>query len=138
MFEDFEESANIHDQYPDWSDSYHVHDLYADETMPSWQANPSLVILHAIQLSGYRFVYDDLSPVKPSELLDAMDIARGGEYETPPDSHPDGAWFHYDLEGCDRQCNANWYFYWGLTSLLGLQNDRCDEIKDQWELCKKS
>lgn len=137
MFENFEESANKNRQSPGWLDGYLASDLYADETMPSWQTDPNLVILHTIQLSGYRFVHEDLSPLS-LKLLEALDIARGGWFIHTPASHPDGAWFHYDREECNRECNANWYLYWGLTSLLGAQKHRCEEIKDQWELCKKN
>ena len=33
---------------------------------------------------------------------------------------------------------ATEYFYWGLTSLLGAQADRCEEIAHEWELCTAS
>ena len=46
-----------------------------------------------------------------------------------------GAWFKYDDEGCEADCLAAEYFYWGLTSLLGAQKDRCEDIEHEWKLC---
>ena len=77
-------------------------------------------VLYLILDTGYGEVYDELSPFYPdSELLKALDSARGGKFEDPPKNYPPGAWFHLDEEDCDRECMAIEYFYWGLTTLLG-------------------
>ena len=63
-----------------------------------------------------------------------MDIARGGQWLNVPSSYPDEAWYHYDDESCDYACMITEYFYWSLTSLLGAQRNRYDEISHEWEL----
>jgi len=110
--------------------TYWVQDLYATETIEtqgSDQFDATLEeVLHLIQTSGYAHVHSDLSPSGNSGLLVAVDAARGGRFEDPPTPYPAGSWFTYEDETCDRECNAVEYFYWGLTSLLGAQADRCD------------
>ena len=93
-------------------------------------------VLHLITTAGYAHVHNDLSPfTDDSELMTAVDAARGGRFERPPRNYPASAWFHYDDRSCDRECSAVEYFYWGLTSLLGAQSDRCDYIYNEWEPC---
>ena len=64
-----------------------------------------------------------------------MDTARGGHFTSIPDPYPDEAWYHYDDRTCDYECMATEYFYWALTSSMGLQAERCARIDDEWELC---
>jgi len=44
-----------------------------------------------------------------------------------------GLWHYYDWT-CDASCLLNEGIYFGLTSLLGAQADRCEGIKHEWEL----
>jgi hypothetical protein len=76
-------------------------------------------VIHLIQTAGYAHVHNALSPNGNTELMAAVDAARGGRFERPPVTYPPEAWFHYDDETCDRSCMAVEYFYWGLTTLLG-------------------
>lgn len=71
-------------------------------------------------------------------MFSATDAARGGRFETAPTSYPSDAWYTYDDETCNRVCNAVEYIYWGITTLLGAQADRCDEIAQEWKLCTAS
>ena len=118
-------------------------ELYGEETVPPGQAgtfgrfDASLEeILHLIQNTGYAQAYPEtFDSTHESELLRLSDQARGGTFDVPPVTYPAEAWYHYDDETCDRACNADEYFYWALTTLLGGQADRCDEIAREWEPC---
>ncbi len=99
--------------------------------------------LHTISALGYAFAYPDAfseSENSGSRLTEAMDVARGGHFSDVPDEYPEAAWYHYDDETCNYECMSTEYFYWGLTSLMGLQDygDRCEEIEIEWELCTPS
>ncbi len=67
-----------------------------------------------------------------------MDIARGGHFESVPSSYPAGAWYSYDDQTCDYECMAAEYIYWALTSILGAQENRLDEIGHEWKLNTES
>jgi hypothetical protein len=118
-------------------------ELYGEETVPPGQLgtfgrfDASLEeILHLIQNAGYAQTYPEkFDSMQDSELLRLSDQARGGIFDFPPVTYPVEAWYHYDDETCDRACNADEYFYWALTTILGGQADRCDEIAHEWELC---
>ena len=118
-------------------------ELYGEETVPRGQSgtfgrfDASLEeILHLIQNTGYAQAYPEkFDSMQDSELLRLSDQARGGIFDVPPVTYPVEAWYHYDDETCDRACNADEYFYWALTTILGGQADRCDEIAHEWELC---
>ena len=66
------------------------------------------------------------------DSADAMDIARGGRFDSTPSQYPDGAWFTYDDWTCEYECMVTEYTYWAHTSLLGGQADRFDEIGHEW------
>ena len=63
-----------------------------------------------------------------------MDIARGGYFKEVPNSYPDDAWYTYDDYTCDYECMSVEYIYWGMTSILGAQENRLDEIQQEWDL----
>ena len=63
-----------------------------------------------------------------------MDKARGGFFEEVPRKYPKNAWYSYDDDECDYNCMITEYFYWSLTSLLGAQKNRFEDISDEWEL----
>jgi len=118
-------------------------DLYDTECLPEWHTNGKTgqfdatleEVLHVITHSGYADVYpSQLGEVKGSDLCNAMDIARGGYYENIPSNYPSSAWYTYDDNTCDYGCQATEYLYWALTSLLGAQANRLDEIEHEWKL----
>ncbi|PKG37651.1 hypothetical protein [Psychromonas sp. Urea-02u-13] len=97
-------------------------------------------ILHLINQFGYAKQYPDVFAAKvDSSVADAMDIARGGRFETVPAKYSDSAWFTYEDASCDYACMVGEYTYWALTSILGAQafEGRFDEIKDEWKLNTK-
>jgi len=112
-------------------------DLYAEETAPPDGFDASLEeVLHLVSDKGWAEVWPDrLAPEDGSELCEAMALARGGHFERVPGDYPDEAWYHYDDRTCDYPCMATEYLYWALTSMLGAQADRCDDIANEWEPC---
>jgi hypothetical protein len=112
-------------------------DLYGDETAPVGDFDASLEeTLHLIHTAGYMSVWPTLvTPAPGRPLADAMDVARGGRFFDIPRPYPDEAWYHYDDRTCDYGCQGVEYFYWGLTTKLGAQADRCREIAVEWEPC---
>ena len=96
-------------------------------------------VLHLLTDYGYVLAYPAAFGIKkeePSLLTKAMDIARGGRFDEPPNSYPPGAWYTYDDATCKYSCNATEYFYWGLTSILGAQDypGRLSQISKEWNL----
>jgi len=123
-------------------DTYALQDLYDSETVPGGYDkgifDASLEeILHIINFSGHVHAYPDAFGLEPGSLLcDAMDIARGGQFETIPADYPEGAWYSYDDETCEYDCMAIEYLYWALTSMLGAQDfeGRLERIEHEWKL----
>ena len=117
-------------------------DLGTEETRPQWHANKQGAfdasleeVLHIITHAGYAKVYPDVFGESPNTgLAKAMDIARGGQYFSIPNTYPAEAWYTYDDETCDYSCMVTEYIYWALTSLLGAQENRFDEIGQEWDL----
>lgn len=119
-----------------WMNDVFAQDLAADETAPEGEFDASYEeVLHLIQTAGWAQVYAEVGTEEGTELAEAMDIARGGHFESIPEPYPSAAWYHYDDTTCDYECMATEYFYWAMTSLLGVQAGRCGEIDDEWELC---
>ena len=120
-----------------WIDQIWGQDLSEDETAVPGRFDATLEeVLHLINTAGHAQVYPDrLGMEGTTELTEAMDLARGGHFTSVPESYPQEAWYHYDDSTCDYNCMATEYLYWGLTSLLGAQSDRCNEIAVEWELC---
>jgi hypothetical protein len=77
-----------------------------------------------------------------SELLQAMNKARGGAFTDVPKSYPNNAWYTYDDDSCRYQCQAHEYFYWILMSNINALDpsltDKCNESADEWNICNKS
>ena len=122
-------------------------DLGADETIPEWHKNghtgqfdASLEeIWHVITHIGYANAYPLTFGEKAgTSLTNAMDIARGGYFNSVPNPYPSGAWYTYDDQTCDYGCMATEYIYWGMTSILGAQKNRLNEISQEWDLNTKS
>lgn len=136
------EIESLFDKLPE-SDAYQ--DLYSSEVIVGDSANhadgdfdASLEeVLHLITHVGYAGVYPSIfGESVGSVLADAMDVARGGQFETIPANYPASAWYTYDDSTCDYSCMATEYFYWSLTSLLGAQEGavRLQEINQEWKL----
>jgi len=121
-------------------------DLGNDETNPTYISNgfsgrfdASLEeVLHIITHAGYSKVYPEVFGERAgSQIADAMDLARGGQFTTIPNTYPANAWYTYDDTTCEYNCQVTEYHYWALTSILGAQQNRLDEIGHEWKLNTK-
>ena len=119
--------------------------LYIDETNPSSAPSPSNAayeeVLHVITHSGYAYAYPSVfGESKGTTIATIMDTARGGYQGAgqPVGAYPAGAWYTYEDATCDYACMVTEYFYWGLTSMMGLQAGRCSFIEAEWDLCTRS
>ena len=77
-----------------------------------------------------------------SKLMDAMDVARGGKFLTPPEQYPEGSWYKYYDESCSYACQLHEYFYWGVVANLGALEkipSKCGPSSDseEWALCTR-
>ncbi len=118
-------------------------DLGNDETILEWHTNgqngrfdASLEeVFHVITHSGYANAYPEVfGESAGTEIANAMDIARGGNFTSIPNPYPAGAWYTYDDSTCDYGCMITEYIYWAMTSILGAQENRLDEIGQEWTL----
>lgn len=122
-------------------------DLGNDETHPEFVSNgrtgefdASLEeVLHIINNAGHSKAYPQaFGQNVGSELANAMDMARGGQFMDIPNQYPTNAWYTYDDTTCDyASCQTIEYLYWALTSMLGAQENRLDEIGNEWKLNTK-
>lgn len=122
-------------------------DLGADETIPTWHTNGQTgqfdasleEVWHVITHSGYANAYPTIFGENTGiSLTNAMDIARGGQFTTIPTPYPSNAWYTYDDTTCDYNCMATEYIYWSMTSILGAQENRLNEISNEWKLNTKT
>ena len=113
--------------------------LYEDETNPRNQFDASLEeILHMITRCGYAEAYPEIFGEHEGSLIaEYMDNARGGFFDQVPSRYPASAWYSYDDYTCEYECMITEYFYWAMTSILGAQEDRLDEIGHEWKLNTK-
>ena len=119
-------------------------DLGNDETHPNFVSNGRMgqfdasleEVLHIINNAGHSGAYPDAFGLNiGSDLANAMDIARGGRFITVPNTYPANAWYSYDDQTCDySSCQTIEYLYWAITSILGAQENRLDEIDNEWRL----
>ena len=137
-----EVEANIRQLEGAFGAGYGLQDLYDSETHPDGAAegrfDASLEeVLHLVTHYGWSETYPEVFGERDSAMAEAMDVARGGHFESVPQSYPREAWYHYDDTTCDYECMATEYFYWALTSWLGGQDfgRRCNEIAVEWEAC---
>ncbi|MEM7151642.1 MAG: hypothetical protein AAF799_02325 [Myxococcota bacterium] len=134
--------ANIGQLEGVFDQGYGLQDLYDAETHPDGAAQGDFdasleEVLHLVTHYGWSETYPDVFGERDSAMAEAMDVARGGHFESVPASYPREAWYHYDDQTCDYECMATEYFYWALTSWLGGQDfgSRCNEIAIEWEAC---
>jgi hypothetical protein len=127
--------------------SINAQDLGADESVPAWHNNGHTSrfdaaleeIWHVITHSGFANTYPDaFGEDAGTSLTNAMDIARGGRFQSVPSPYPGGAWYTYDDQTCDYGCMATEYIYWAMTSVLGAQENRAGEIHQEWKLNTKA
>jgi len=118
-------------------------DLGNEETNPSYVSSgkngrfdASLEeVLHIITHAGYAEVYPNIFGERAgTTIADAMDIARGGRFNSIPNSYPADAWYTYDDRTCEYNCMVTEYHYWALTSILGAQENRLGDIQQEWRL----
>jgi len=122
-------------------------DLGNEETNPSYVSSGKTgrfdasleEVLHIINNAGHSYAYPQaFGQMQGSDLANAMDIARGGQFLSIPASYPVDAWYTYDDNTCEyADCQTIEYLYWALTSMLGAQETRLDEIGHEWKLNTK-
>lgn len=122
-------------------------DLGNDETFPKFVSkgktgtfDASLEeIWHIITHAGYSKAYPNVFGENAgTSLANAMDVARGGKFTSIPNPYPSNAWYTYDDKTCTYDCQATEYFYWAMTSILGAQENRLNEIEQEWKLNTKA
>ena len=93
-------------------------------------------VLHIINNAGHSAAYPSaFGQNVGSDLANAMDIARGGQFMTIPNPYTANAWYTYDDQTCDyANCQTIEYLYWAITSMLGAQENRLNEIDNEWRL----
>ena len=100
--------------------------MMQEETDPAYGFDASLEeVLHLVTQLGFSLAY-------PDELGESGDTGLVRALEEAQDSGD----FSYEDWTCDSSCQATEYFYWAITSNMGLQEQRCDEISQEWALCK--
>jgi hypothetical protein len=121
-------------------------DLGDDETNPFYVSSGKTgrfdaaleEVLHIITHAGYAKVYPEIfGESAGSSIANAMDIARGGQFTSIPNTYPSDAWYTYDDNTCEYDCQVTEYHYWALTSILGAQETRLEEIGHEWKLNTK-
>lgn len=122
-------------------------DLGNDETHPEWHTNGHTgefdaaieEVWHIVTHAGYAKAYPNIfGEMIGSTLANAMDIARGGQFTTIPNPYPEGAWYTYDDTTCEYGCMVTEYVYWAMSSILGAQANRLNEINNEWRLNTKA
>ena len=119
-------------------------DLGNDETNPSFVSKGKKgrfdatleEVLHLINSAGHSYAYPGaFGRDQNSELAKSTDIARGGQFFDIPLVYPENGWFKYYDTTCDYEtCQTIEYLYWAITSLLGAQEKRLNEIVHEWKL----
>ena len=126
----------------DWRNAPRGQGLYDEETVIDAREQGVFdaaleEIWHMVTDNGYGVAYPDVFGTEPgTALTDAMDVARGGAFDGPPEEYPEGAWYTYDDVTCDYGCMASEYIYWVYTSFIGAQDlpGRLDQIGHEWPL----
>ena len=108
------------------AEKYELFLVNGDETNVAGRFDASLEeVLHMITDSGYGPAYPAaFGANRRSQLgrLTSAAVKRGD--------------FVYDDPSCGfSTCMTQEYFYWSVTSLNGLQENRCEEISDEWRNC---
>ncbi len=122
-------------------------DLGNDETNPNFVKNGKKgefdaaieEVWHLINTAGHCQVYPEVFGMEAGTVLaNAMDVARGGKFLEIPKTYPENAWYSYNDETCTyADCQTIEYFYWAMSSILGAQENRANEINHEWKLNTK-
>jgi len=153
MFANHREAENS-DAWDSDAPMYRYAELHGEEVIISGSRFDASLeeIFHLITDTGYEGVYPSVfGEFSGSELANLMDNARGGHFENEgtiiedghsfqsavPKSYPASAWYTYDDKSCRYDCMNTEYIYWAMTSILGAQENRCNEIDHEWKLCTK-
>lgn len=112
---------------------------HAEETLPGGGRFDATLeeVLHLVSM-GYVEAYPAIyGPRNGTRLAECLDRARGGHFTEVPRRYPRNAWFTYDDDTCEYDCQCIEYLYWAVTSLAGAQSDpnRCSEIRHEWRPC---
>ena len=142
MFRDEDEQDELFRPDRSLFDSYELQNLFHRETWPGGAAQGTFdatleEVHHLIFFAGYSHVYPDVFGTENGTSVGAaMDLARGGHFESVPDQYPENAWYSYDDETCDYGCMIIEYLYWTHTSILGAQDfpGRLEQIGNEWRL----
>ena len=95
-------------------------------------------VLHLMTNAGYAKAYPKIfGEYSGSAFAKAMDTARGGHFKKIPRSYPQSAWYKYRDKTCSYDCQIAEYQYWVISSILGAQEFRSDEIHHEWILNTK-
>ena len=93
-------------------------DLGADESRPEWHTNGHIgqfdaaleEVWHVISHMGYAHAYPSIfGEEAPTQLTEAMDLARGGHFINIPHPYPLQAWYTYDDRTCEYECMTGEY-----------------------------
>lgn len=104
---------------------YELITMMEEETNTAYGFDASLEeVLHLVTQWGFSLAY-------PEELGETGDTGLVRALEQAQDTGD----FFYDDPSCDPRCQATEYFYWALTSNMGLQEERCGAISQEWALC---
>ena len=122
-------------------------DLGNDETNPNFVKNGKKgefdaaieEVWHLINTAGHCQVYPEVFGMEAGTVLaNAMDVARGGKFLEIPKTYPENAWYSYNDKTCTyADCQTIEYFYWAMSSILGAQENRANEIDHEWKLNTK-
>ena len=80
-------------------------------------------VLHLVTDLGWDKAFPSIwGEQAGSSIADAMDVARGGYFETVPAQYPAQAWYTYYDNTSDYPTQITEYVYWATTTYLGGQN----------------
>lgn len=122
---------------------YNVYDMEADAANLIWHSNGRTgdfdnsikSVWMFISKNGHEVSYPAVfSSQANSEISDAMNTARGGNFQNPPATYPAGAWYTNSKATCDFSCQVSKYNFWILSSKLGANENRLADIQNEWTL----
>ena len=80
-------------------------------------------VLHLVTDKGWDEAFPSVwGEKKGSSIANAMDIARGGYFESIPAAYPANAWYTYYDQTSDYATQVTEYVYWATTTYMGGQD----------------